>query len=68
MASALPQSLVKHTATLSWLDRDGEAHRERHAAWTPAEATRLAWKRAKSMRQSGEALTFRIDHRAQVIA
>jgi hypothetical protein len=62
------QSLVKHTATLNWLDRHGEAHRERHAAWTAAEATRMAWKRIRSMRLSGEALTFRIDHRSQVVS
>ena len=61
------QSLIKHTATLSWLDSQGEQHRERHAAWTSAEAAQMAWKRARSMRLCGEALTFRIDHRSQVV-
>lgn len=62
------QALIKHTATLNWLDQHGVAHRERHAAWTAAEATRMAWNRFKSMHKAGEALTFRIDHRSQVIA
>lgn len=62
------QELIKHTATLNWLDQDGIAHRERHAAWTAREAACMAWNRAKSMRMAGEALTFRIDHRSQVIA
>lgn len=61
------QSLIKHTATLSWLDRQGEQHRERHAAWTSVEAVQMAWKRASSMRRAGEALTFRIAHRSQVV-
>lgn len=74
MGSVLPfrrpahaQSLIKHTATLSWLDRAGEQRRERHAAWTSVEATKMAWRRARSMRLSGEALTFRIDHRSQAV-
>ncbi|MBB4797973.1 hypothetical protein HNP32_001697 [Brevundimonas bullata] len=61
------QSLIKHTATLSWLDRQGEQRRERHAAWTSVEAAQMAWKRARSLRLCGEALTFRIDHRSQVV-
>lgn len=61
------QSLIKHTATLSWLDRQGEQRRERHAAWTSAQAVQMAWRRARSMRLCGEALTFRIDHRSQVV-
>lgn len=60
------QALVKYTATLSWLDTQGEKHRERHAAWTAAEATRMAWRRARSMRLGGEASCFRIDHHEQV--
>lgn len=64
---AYAQALIKHTATLSWLDRQGEQRRERHAAWTSVEATKMAWRRARSMRLSGEALAFRIEHRSQVV-
>lgn len=59
------ESLIKHTATLSWVDQNRQAQRARFAAWTAAEATRQAWRRARSMRLSGEALAFRIDHHQQ---
>lgn len=59
------ESLIKHTATLSWVDRDGAFQRARFAAWTAAEATRQAWTRARSMRLSGDARAFRIDHHQQ---
>ncbi|MGH6977806.1 MAG: hypothetical protein ACRED4_00700, partial [Brevundimonas sp.] len=56
---------IKHTATLSWVDSAGQFQCSRFAAWTAAEATRQAWRRARSMRLSGEALTFKINHRQQ---
>ncbi len=60
------QGLVKHTARLSWLDREGRQHVERFAAWTLSEATRQGWVRARSLRLSGEASTYRIQHTEQV--
>ena len=59
------ESLIKHTATLLWLDRRGETHKSRFAAWTAAEATRQAWRRARSMRLAGEATAYRIQHSEQ---
>lgn len=59
------EALVKFTATLSWLDQQAHQHRERFAAWTAREATRQAWVRASSLRLSGEASAFRIDHHEQ---
>ncbi|PZT99870.1 MAG: hypothetical protein DI624_04140 [Brevundimonas sp.] len=56
------ESLIKYTARLDWLDRHGEQHVERFAAWTAREATRAAWRRARSLRLSGEATTFRTQH------
>ncbi len=56
------ESLIKHTARLSWLDRRGQEHVERFAAWSAVEATRSAWRRAQSLRLSGEATTFRTQH------
>lgn len=56
------ESLIKYIAALSWLDREGRQHVERHATWTAERATSMAWRRARSMRLSGEALTFRIQH------
>jgi len=61
------ESLVKHTACLRWVDRDGRGHAERHAAWTPRRATSMAYARARSMKLSGEARAFRIEHHEQVI-
>lgn len=58
-------SLIKYTARLSWLDQRGRQHVERFAAWTSAEATRSAWRRARSLRLSGEATTFRTQHTEQ---
>lgn len=63
----IAQELIKHTARLRWVDRDGQEHAERHAAWTAAEATRMAYRRAKSMRLSGEAAAFRIEHHERVM-
>lgn len=65
---AQAESLIKYTARLAWLDRQGEQHVERFAAWTAREATRAAWKRARSLRLSGEALTFRTQHTEQAYA
>lgn len=56
------ESLIKYTARLAWLDREGGQHVERFAAWTAREASRSAWRRAKSLRLSGEATTFRTQH------
>lgn len=64
----LAQELIKHTARLRWVDSAGREHAERHAAWTAAEATRMAYQRAKSMRLSGEAAAFRIEHHERVMA
>lgn len=61
-------TLVKHTATLHWIDRSGQQQKERHAAWTASQATAMAYKRARSMRLSGDAIAFRIAHRQQVYA
>ena len=52
------ESLIKYTARLAWLDRQGEQHVERFAAW----------KRARSLLLSGEALTFRTQHTEQAYA
>ncbi|ASE38445.1 hypothetical protein [Brevundimonas vesicularis] len=60
------ESLIKYTARLAWLDRQGEQHVEQFAAWTERAATCAAWKRARSLRLSGEALTFRTQHTEQV--
>ncbi|WP_309091702.1 hypothetical protein [Phenylobacterium sp.] len=62
------QELIKHTARLRWVDREGREHAERHVGWTAQEATRLAWRRARSMRLSGEAAAFRIEHHERVTA
>jgi len=59
--------LIKHTATLFWLDKDGHQQKERHAAWSPSQATAMAWRRARSMRLSGDALAFRIAHHQKEI-
>lgn len=56
------EGLIKYTARLAWLDREGGQHVERFAAWTAREATRSAWRRARSLRLSGEATTFRTQH------
>ena len=56
------QSLVKHTARLRWVDAAGNGHAERHAAWSARQATAMAWKRAKSMMLSGQAMAYRIEH------
>lgn len=64
----LAQELIKHTARLRWVDRAGREHAERHSGWTAQEATRLAWRRARSMRLSGEAAAFRIEHHERVMA
>lgn len=62
---ARAESLIKYTARLSWLDQNGQQHVERFAAWTSVEATRSAWRRARSLRLSGEATTFRTQHTEQ---
>jgi hypothetical protein len=59
------ESLIKHTATLFWVDREGRGQRTRYAAWTAVEATRQAWVRARSMMLSGDARAFRIAHHQQ---
>lgn len=64
----LAQELIKHTARLRWVDSAGREHAERHSGWTAQEATRLAWRRARSMRLSGQAAAFRIDHHERVMA
>lgn len=56
------ESLIKYTARLAWLDRQREQHVEHFAAWTAYAATCAAWRRARSLRLSGEALTFRTQH------
>lgn len=60
--------LVKHTATLFWLDQKGDQHKERHVGWNARRATTDAYKRAKSMMLHGEAKCFRITHHEKVIA
>ncbi|KQW79750.1 hypothetical protein [Brevundimonas sp. Root1279] len=58
----IAQGLIKHTARLRWVDAAGNEQSERHAAWSARRATEMAWGRAKSMKLSGEAKAFRIDH------
>jgi hypothetical protein len=64
----LAQELVKHTARLRWVDRDGREHAERHAAWDARTATTHAYRRARSMMTTGEARAFRIEHHERVMA
>lgn len=60
------QSLIKHTAKLRYLDGAGQEHVEHHAAWTACHAATMAWKRARSVMLSGEAVAFRIEHSERV--
>lgn len=61
------QELVKHTATLEWVDKDSVGHREQHAAWTARLAATKAYRRARSMMTSGQAVAYRMTHTQQVI-
>jgi hypothetical protein len=63
----IAQELIKHTAQLHWVDSDGRAHSERHAAWTAQLATTMAYRRARSMMTSGQAQAFRIKHQERVM-
>lgn len=64
----IAQELVKHTAQLHWLSAKGVERVERFAAWTASDAAHKSWVRARSLRMSGEALTFKVVHKSERVA
>lgn len=56
------QGLIRTTAILRWGDKNLQGHEETHCAWSAGQAIRMAWKRAKSLMLSGEAVCFDIRH------
>lgn len=63
----MAQGLIKHTARLHYIGANGEPQSERHAAWSAQLATTMAYRRAKSMIQAGQAKAYRITHHQQAM-
>jgi len=61
------QQLVKYTANLVWQDQNGEVHQERHSAWTVQRSTTMAYRRAKSMIEAGQARAFTTHHTEETV-
>lgn len=58
----MAQSLIKHTATVEYVDRDGYLQKSRFAAWSARQATTSAFNFVKHSKAKGDLVAFNIRH------